>query len=61
MLDLPLDLLADAVALLLEQADLAINLALDDVLPDFQKAKLAPDLLFEPLQGRQWHEIHAKS
>jgi hypothetical protein len=41
------DLAADAVALLLEQPDLAFDLALDKSFPEFQEAKLPPNSSFE--------------
>src|SRR6202044_1686177 len=61
LLDRAVDLFADAVALLLEQPELAPDLAFDDSFPDFQETKLPPDLLFELLQGRQRHESHTKT
>ena len=47
--DLLLDALADAVALLLEKPNSLSDLALNDVLVDFEEAKLPPDFLLELL------------
>src|SRR5208282_1652823 len=56
-----LDSLTDVFALLLEQSELALDLAFDDMLPGLQEADLPLDLLFdllfEFLQGRQRHSI----
>src|SRR4029077_14005714 len=57
LLDLRFDLLADAIALLLEQPNLALDLALDDGLPELEEANLPSDLFFKLLQGRQRHGI----
>jgi hypothetical protein len=44
-----LDLAANAVALLLEQPNLAFDLALNQSFSDFQEAKLPPNLSFKRL------------
>jgi hypothetical protein len=44
-----LDLSANAVAFLLEQPDLAFDLALNESFSDFQEAKLPPNFSFEYL------------
>jgi len=53
LLDLGFDLLADTVALLLEQPDLALDLALDEGLPELEEANnfLWPFKLSSPLGG----------
>jgi hypothetical protein len=50
-----LDLAAKPVAFLLEQPNLAFDLALNESFSDFQEAKLPPNFSFKYLQGRQWH------
>jgi len=57
LLDLGFDLLADAIAFLLEQPDLALDLALDDGLPELEEANLPSDLFLKLLQGRKRHCI----
>jgi hypothetical protein len=52
------DLLADAVALALEQPYLASDLTLDNGLPEIEEAQLALDLLFKSAQGRKWHGVN---
>jgi hypothetical protein len=50
-----LDLAAKAVALLLEQPNLAFDPALDECFSDFQEAKLPPNFSLEHLEGGQRH------
>jgi steroid 5-alpha reductase family enzyme len=39
---------------LLEQPNLALDLALDNSFSDFKEAQLPPDFTLERLQGGQW-------
>ena len=57
LLDLRFDLLADAVALLLEPPDLALDLAFDDGFPELEEANVPSDLFLKLLQRRQCHGI----
>jgi hypothetical protein len=50
-----LDLAAKPIALLLEQPDLLLDLALNKGFSEFEEAKLPPNFSLEHLQGWQRH------